>query len=128
MCVCHFAHDGFEEIERADFMKHYLYRTSGFIVFNSYYNGRCIYWLSFLTGALVDFVAYCDITKKEFFDILNGTVECSEVFVQFKHVMFSWEKEQAMNVRFGLEDTISLHQLPTIQIQETYKSELDIEI
>lgn len=108
-------------------MKYFLYRKSGFIAFNSYHNGRCIYWLSFLTGALVDFVAYCDITKNEFFDIWEGKVECTEVLKQFRHVTFSREKEQAASEKYGLEDTIALHQLPKAQDQGFVKSELNID-
>lgn len=108
-------------------MKYFLYRKSGFIAFNSYHNGKCIYWLSFLTGALVDFVAYCDITQKEFFDIWDGKTECSDVLNQFRYVTFNREKEQVINLKYGLENTISLHHLPTSQDQDFFKSELDID-
>lgn len=107
-------------------MKYFLHRKSGFIAFNSYYNGNCIYWLSFLTGALADFVSYCDITKKEFFEIWDGRAECSEVFKQFRYVTFCPEKEYAVNVKYGLKNTIALHQLPSAQDQDFFKSELEI--
>jgi len=69
-------------------------------------------------------VAYCDIAKSKFLDIWEDKVECSEVFKQFRHVTFSLEKEQVASEKYGLEETISVHQLP--RSQDLFKSELDI--